>query len=69
MLAGPSSICVDAAHDSCELNSKNHSNKKDLRQLIYKTDVGYEMTSALLVNADNGKPLAPRQMHLKTADT
>jgi hypothetical protein len=27
------------------------------------------MTSALLVDAGNGHPLAPMQMHLKTADT
>jgi hypothetical protein len=56
-------------HDWCKLDYKNHRHKKDLRQLTHETDIGYDMTSALLVDADNGKPLAPVQMHLKTADT
>ena len=57
------------AHDWCKLDYKNHSSKTDLRQITHDTDIGYDMTSALLVDADNGKPLAPMQMHLKTADT
>lgn len=56
------------AHDWCKINYKNHHSKTDLRQITHKTDIGYDMTSALLVDADNGKPLAPMQMHLKTAD-
>jgi len=57
------------AHDWCKLDYKNHCSKTDLRQITHDTDIGYDMTSALLVDADNGKPLAPMQMHLKTADT
>src|SRR5260370_31981021 len=36
-------------------------------QLTHATDVGYELTTALLVSADDGSPLAPMEMHLKTA--
>jgi hypothetical protein len=57
------------AHDWCKIDYKNHSSKPDLRQITHETDVGYDMTSALLVDAGNGHPLAPMQMHLKTADT
>lgn len=57
------------AHDWCKIDYKNHTRKADLRQITHETDIGYDMTVGLLVDADNGKPLAPMQMHLKTADT
>ena len=41
--------------------------KRDLTQLTHATDIGYELTTALLVSADDGSPLAPMEMHLKTA--
>lgn len=41
--------------------------KGDLVQLTHATDVGYELTTALLVGADDGAPLAPMEMHLRTA--
>jgi hypothetical protein len=41
--------------------------KRDLVQLTHATDIGYELTTALLVDADDGSPLAPMEMHLKTA--
>lgn len=56
------------AHDWSKLDYKHHSNKSDLRQITHETDIGYDMTSALLVDAATGQPLAPMQMHLKTAD-
>ncbi len=55
-------------HDWCKLDYKSHSSKKDLRQISHEHDIGYDMSTALLVDAANGKPLAPMQMHLKTAD-
>ena len=57
------------AHDWCKLRYRHHGSKPDLRQIAHETDVGFDMTSALLVDADNGHPLAPMQLHLKTADT
>jgi hypothetical protein len=44
------------------------SGKRDLTQLTHTTDIGYELTTALMVSADDGSPLAPMEMHLKTAD-
>ena len=42
--------------------------KSDEIQLTHQTDIGYELTTALLVSADNGAPLAPMEMLVKTAD-
>lgn len=55
-------------HDWCKLNYKSHRSKGDLRQVTHEHDIGYDMTTALLVSADDGKPIAPMQMHLNTAD-
>lgn len=55
-------------HDWCKIDYKRHTSKKDLRQITHKDDIGYDMTTALLVDAHDGRPLAPMQIHLKTAD-
>jgi len=57
------------AQDWCKIDYKNHTRKADLRQITHESDIGYDLTSALLVDADDGKPLAPMQMHLKTAES
>jgi hypothetical protein len=36
--------------------------------LTHETDVGYELTTALAVSAADGSPLAPMEVHLRTAD-
>jgi Transposase DDE domain len=52
-------------HDWSKLAFDDH--KDDLVQLTHQTDIGYELTTALLVSADDGAPLAPMEMHLRTA--
>ena len=59
---------VILAHDWCKLGFNHPNRKRDLTQLTHETDVGYELTTALLVSADDGRPLAPMELHLKTAD-
>lgn len=59
---------VMLVHDWCKLGFEQPRRKKDLAQLTHETDVGYELTTALLVNPDNGSPIAPMEMHLKTAN-
>jgi len=44
------------------------SGKADLVRLTHATDIGYELTTALLVSADDGSPLAPMELHCRTAD-
>jgi len=56
------------AHDWCKLDYRRHTSKQDVVQLTHQTDVGYELTTALLVSAEDGSPLAPMEMHLKTAE-
>jgi hypothetical protein len=55
--------------DWSKIDYKNHTSKKDIVQLTHKDDVGYELTTSLLVNAQNGLPIAPMELHLKTSDT
>jgi len=56
-----------AVIDWSKIDYRKHTAKKDVVQLTHKNDVGYELTTHLLVSADNGRPIAPIQMHLKTA--
>jgi hypothetical protein len=37
-----------------------------MAELSSKHDIGYELTTSLAINADNGTPVAPVEMHLKT---
>ena len=53
-------------HDWCKFTFEQPTRKQDLVQLTHETDVGYELTTSLLVSADDGSPLAPMEMHLKT---
>lgn len=54
-------------HDWSKLDYGHHASKHDVVQLTHATDVGYELTTALLVSGEDGSPIAPMQMHLKTA--
>ena len=52
-------------HDWSKLTYPTSGGKLDLVQLTHATDIGYELTTALLVRAD-GVPLAPMEIHLRT---
>lgn len=55
------------AHDWCKLGyGKQQKNKRDLAQLTHETDIGYDLTTALLIEADTGVGLAPVQVHVKS---
>jgi len=56
------------AHDWSKLDYGSHESKEDTRQLTHQHDIGYELTTSLLVDAQTGSPLAPMEMHVKTAD-
>ena len=57
------------AHDWSKLDYARHESKKDRLQLTHEHDIGYDLTTALLVDAHTGSPLAPMQMHVRTVDT
>lgn len=56
------------AHDWCKLCYSPSGRKQDLVQLTHENDIGYDLTGALLVSADDGQPIAPMEMHLLTAE-
>jgi hypothetical protein len=55
-------------HDQSRLHYYTHASKTDLTQLSHRKDYGYLLTTALLVDAAFGHPLAPIELHLRTAD-
>lgn len=57
---------VLVAHDWCKLSYPGHSFRTDLAVLSNESDVGYELTTSLAIDAADGAPLAPVEMHLKT---
>jgi hypothetical protein len=55
-------------HDWSKLDYDGHRSKRDLRQLTQALDVGYELATALLVDAATGQPLAPMAAAVLAAD-
>lgn len=65
--AESSSPYVLLVHDWSKLAYPGHSSKTDQAQLTHRDDVGYELYTALLVDADQGAPLAPMELQLRSA--
>lgn len=59
---------VLVVHDWSKLDYDGHQSKKDLTQLSQVLDWGYELTTALLVDAHDGAPLAPMGLTVLSAD-
>jgi len=66
-LSERSSEFVLAVTDWSKLRYSGHSAKKDVTQITQAADIGYELTTHLLVDAQDGSPIAPYEMSLKTA--
>ncbi len=66
--AGSTSDFVLLAHAWSKLDYGHHEAKPDRRQLTHEHDIGYDLTTSLLVDAGMGSPLAPMQFHVKTSD-
>jgi hypothetical protein len=54
--------------DWSKLDYAGHASKTDQVQLSHALDRGYELTTALLVEADRGMPLAPLELSLRAAN-
>ena len=54
--------------DWSKIDYKNHTAKTDVAQLTHKHDIGYELTTQLLVDAITGGTITPVQMYLKNKD-
>ncbi len=53
-------------HDWCKLSYPGHTSKRDQAELTQGNNRGYELTTVLAVSGENGAPLAPVEIHLKT---
>lgn len=51
-------------HDWSKLAYPDHTSKTDQTQLSHRDDWGYELYTALLVDAEQGSPLAPMELQL-----
>jgi hypothetical protein len=65
--ASPSPYAL-VAHDWSKLDYDGHRGRRDLCQLSQPLDVGYELATALLVDAATGQPLAPMALAVRAAD-
>lgn len=54
-------------HDWCMFGFHTHTGKSDRYQRSHETDLGYELGSALVVDAADGRPLGPMELRLRTA--
>jgi hypothetical protein len=54
-------------HDWCMFSFHTHTSKTDCFQRTHDKDVGYDLGTALIVDADNGRPLGPMEFRLRTA--
>jgi hypothetical protein len=59
---------VLVVHDWCMFNFNSHESKRDRYVRSHEDDRGYELGSALAVDADDGRPLGPLEFRLRTAD-
>jgi hypothetical protein len=55
-------------HDWSMLHYGGHTVKGDRLQRTHKTDLGYELATALLVEPDRGTPLGPLELRVRCAD-
>jgi hypothetical protein len=55
-------------HDWSKIDYAGHTRKTDQVQLSNSLDFGYELTTALLVDAGDGQPLAPLELSLLASD-
>jgi hypothetical protein len=55
-------------HDWCMFNLNAHASKRDRYRRSHHDDSGYELGSAPVVDATDGRPLGPAEFRLRTAD-
>ena len=55
-------------HDWCMFNFNAHKSKRDRYVRSHGTDLGYELGTALAVDAVDGRPLGPMEFRLRTAE-
>ena len=64
--ASPSPFAL-VVHDWCMFGFNTHTSKPDRYRRSHDADLGYELGSALAVDAADGRPLGPLELRLRTA--
>jgi hypothetical protein len=64
--ASPASVAL-VAHDWSMFNFSKHSGKADRWQRSHDADLGYDLGSALVIDAADGRPLGPMELRVRTA--
>jgi DDE family transposase len=67
LAASPSSFAL-VVHDWCMFSFQTHDSKLDRYQRSHDRDLGYELGSALVIDAADGRPLGPMELRLRTAE-
>lgn len=67
-LAASAGAFALVVHDWCMFSFNTHTSKRDRYQRSHDTDRGYELGTALAVDAADGRPLGPLELRLRTAD-
>jgi len=62
---GDYALCI---HDWSRIHYGGHASKKDRLQMTHAGDIGYELQSSLLVNAQTGNPLSVAAQNLVSAE-
>jgi hypothetical protein len=68
VLRASSATLVLVVHDWCMFNFNTHTSKLDRYQRSHDSDLGYDLGSALLVDATDGRALGPMELRVRTAD-
>ena len=66
-LADSASPVALVVHDWCMFSFHTHTSKTDSFKRTHSQDVGYDLGTALVVDAGNGQPLGPMEFRLRTA--
>lgn len=56
------------AHDWCMFSFHTHTSKTDRYRRSHEHDLGYELSTALVIDPASGRPLGPMELRLRTAD-
>jgi len=67
LASSPAAVAL-VVHDWCMFAFHTHASKGDRLRRSHGTDVGYELGTALVVDAADGRPLGPVELRLRTAD-
>jgi hypothetical protein len=65
-LAASTASVALVVQDWCMFAFRTHTGKRDLYQRSHDQDVGYELATALVVDAAVGRPLGPMEFRLRT---